>query len=160
MANPLPLLAFIGATFNRTLPEVDRAALAHHQLVVAVGNVESGMNHNALGDQRRARGAWQMWALAWIDGNGQLKKEGRQTYPYGDFQNPKASYAVASAYLRACVGRLAGAGVTNPTPEQIYLCFAMGFKNFSACGFDPARCPEKKVDAAKRVRNLFDYATR
>ena len=79
MANPLPLLAFIGATFNPTLPEVDRAALAHHQLVVAVGNVESGMNHNALGDQRRARGAWQMWALAWIDGNGQLKKEGRQT---------------------------------------------------------------------------------
>jgi hypothetical protein len=160
MVNLTHLLAFVGAGFWPTLSAPARAQAAFQVLVEKIAVVESGYNNRAIGDNGRARGAWQMWAAAWIDGNSQLKKEGRKTYPYGDWQNAWAQGEVAEAYLRLCIERLSRAGVTNPTPEQIYLCFAMGFSRFSACGFDPARCPEKKVDAAKRVRNLFDYATR
>jgi hypothetical protein len=124
-----------------------------------VGDVESGMNYYAIGDGGSAVGAWQMHPGAWIDGNRQLKKEGQKMYPRGDYMNPKAARAVASAYLRLCGARLREAGISNPSPQQYYLCFSMGFQAFKDARFDPARCPKYKVDAAIRVGHIFANAT-
>lgn len=154
------LLAYIGAGFYPGYSPNSRSIAAVEVLVDSIAMVESGGNHRAVGDHGRARGAWQLWSVAWIDANRQLKKEGLPTYPYGDYQNPRASRQVAIAYLRLCRERLLAAGVSDPSPEQYYLCFSMGFSAFKDAGFDPARCPAKKVDAADRVRNLFDRATR
>jgi hypothetical protein len=154
------LLTYVGAGFWPTLSAPARSQAAFQVLVDNIALVESGYNHRAVGDHGRARGAWQMWLPAWLDGNRQLKKEGRRTYPYGDWQNAWAQSEVADAYLRLCRERLISSGVTDPTPEQYYLCFSMGFAAFKAVGFDPAKCPAKKLDAATRVRNLFDRATR
>jgi hypothetical protein len=134
--------------------------MAHDKLVWAIAMVESGNDHNAVGDKGKAYGAWQLHEDAFKDGNYQLKKEGRMTYPYTDLSNPRISYAVASAYLRLCVLRLTSAGIKDPTPEQIYLCFAMGFQAYKETGFNSLKCPPKKIDAALRVRNLFNQATR
>lgn len=154
------LLTYVGAGFYPGFSSPARSDAAFEVLVDRIALVESGCNHRAIGDHGRARGAWQLWQPAWTDGNRQLKKEGRPTYPYGDYQNPRSSREVASAYLRLCRERLVSAGVADPTPEQYYLCFSMGFAAFKAVGFDPVKCPAKKLDAATRVRNLFDRATR
>ena len=154
------LLAYVGAGFYPGLAPASRSTAAFEVLVDRIAVVESGGNHRAVGDHGRARGAWQLWSVAWIDANRQLKKEGLPTYPYGDYQNPRASRQVAIAYLRLCRERLLAAGVSDPSPEQYYLCFSMGFSAFKEARFDPDNCPAKKVDAAARVRNLFDRATR
>lgn len=160
MSAPLALLSYVSASFMAGSPEAYRSAVSHYHLAEAVGMVESGMNHKAVGDGGMAVGAWQMHPAAWIDANAQLKKEGQRQYPRGDYQNPRASRAVAMAYLRLCGARMRAAGLENPTPIQYYLCFSMGFKAFKDAGFDPVKCPAKKVDAAVRVNNIFSQATR
>ena len=159
MSNPIALISYVGAAFLAGRDDAYRSTMAHFHLVDAVGQVESGMNHYAVGDHGAAVGAWQMHPAAWIDGNRQLKKEGQRMYPRGDYMNPKASRAVASAYLRLCGARLREGGITNPSPQQYYLCFAMGYQAFKDAGFDPARCPKYKVDAAIRVGHIFANAT-
>jgi hypothetical protein len=47
------------------------------------------------------------------------------------------------------------AGVANPDPRQIYLCFSMGFSDFKAIGFDPEKAPASKLSSANRVLNIF-----
>jgi len=159
MSHPIALLSYVGAAFLAGRDDAYRSTMAHFHLVEAVGQVESGMNHYAVGDHGAAVGAWQMHPAAWIDGNRQLKKEGQKMYPRGDYMNPKASRAVASAYLRLCGARLREGGIKNPSPQQYYLCFAMGYQSFKDAGFDPARCPKYKVDAAIRVGHIFANAT-
>lgn len=159
MSHPIALISYVGAAFLAGRDDAYRSTMAHYHLVEAVGQVESGMDHYAVGDGGAAVGAWQMHPLAWIDGNRQLKKEGQKMHPRGDYMNPKASRAVASAYLRLCGARLREAKITNPSPQQYYLCFAMGFQAFKDAGFDSARCPKSKVDAAIRVASLFGQYT-
>lgn len=160
MSPTYALLSYVAATFFLGKPDVYRAAMAHDKLVWSIAMVESGNDHHAVGDRGQAYGAWQLHEAAFKDGNYQLKKEGRMTYPYADLSNPRISYAVASAYLRLCILRLTSAGIKDPTPEQIYLCFSMGFKAYKDVGFNSLRCPPKKIDAAVRVGNLFAQATR
>jgi hypothetical protein len=159
MSSPIALLSYVGAAFLAGRPDAYRATMAHYHLVEAVGQVESGMNHFAVGDSGDALGAWQMHPAAWIDGNRQLKKEGQAMHPRGAYANPKASRSVASAYLRLCGARLREAGIKNPSPQQYYLCFTMGYQAYKEAGFDPARCPKYKVDAAIRVGHIFANAT-
>lgn len=159
MSNPIALISYVGAAFLAGKDDAYRSTMAHYHLVEAVGQVESGMNHFAVGDSGKALGAWQLHEAAWIDGNRQLKKEGQKMYPRGDYGNAKGSRAVASAYLRLCGARLREAGIRNPSPQQYYLCFSMGFQAFREAGFDPKRCPKYKVDAAVRVGHIFANAT-
>ena len=159
MSNPIALISYVGAAFLAGKDDAYRSTMAHYHLVEAVGQVESGMDHYAVGDGGSALGAWQMHPGAWVDGNRQLKKEGQKMYPRGDYAKPKASRAVASAYLRLCGARLREAGLKNPSPQQYYLCFAMGFQAFKEANFDPKNCPKYKVDAAIRVGHIFANAT-
>ena len=134
--------------------------MAHYHLALSIAQVESGMDHMAIGDNGRALGAWQMHKAAWTDGNLQLKKEGRNQYPREDYYKPKEGLAVALAYLRLCGIRMRAAGLSNPSPQQYYLCFSMGFQAFKEAGFDQDKCPKSKVDAAIRVGNIFENVTR
>lgn len=155
------LLSYVAAAFCQGRPDAYRAAMAHDKLVWAIAEVETGGDNTAIGDNGRAYTAWQLHDAAMRDGNAQLKKEGRMTYPVCDILgSPRVAKAVASAYVRLCVLRLTSAGIKDPTPEQIYLCYSMGFKGYKDAGFKSLNCPPKKIDAAVRVRNLFDQATR
>ena len=154
------LLSYVAVAFCQGKPDAYRAAMAHDKLVWAIALVETGGDNNAVGDKGKAYSAWQLHNDAFKDGNAQLKKEGRMTYPYTDLSNPRIAYAVASAYVRLCILRLTSAGVKDPTPEQIYLCYSMGFKAYKDTGFNSLKCPHKKIDAAVRVGNLFAQATR
>jgi hypothetical protein len=160
MSPTYALLSYVAATFCLGKADVYRAAMAHDKLVWAIAEVETGGDNTAIGDNGRAYTAWQLHDAAFRDGNAQLKKEGRMTYPWCDLSNPKNARAVASAYVRLCVLRLTSAGVKDPSPEQIYLCYSMGFKAYKDAGFKSVNCPPKKIDAAVRVGNLFRQATR
>jgi len=94
-----------------------------HLLILtnAIGAVESGMNYAAVGDGKKAVGAWQ----------------------------------VHVAYVTWCRDRLVEDGIVNPSPEQIYLAFTMGFAGAKAVGHSLVTAPKAKADAAERVGNIY-----
>jgi hypothetical protein len=54
-----------------------------------------------------------------------------------------------------CRDRLVDDGIANPTPEQIYLAFTMGFAGAKSVGHSLVTAPKKKADAAERVGNIY-----
>jgi hypothetical protein len=70
------------------------------------------------------------------------------------WRSPVAQDMVALALLRVHRGRLFDEGIRNPTPEQLALCWGMGFAGAKRVGFDLKRAPAAKADYATRVGNL------
>ena len=120
-------------------------------VLAAIGQVETGMDYTAIGDNGKARGAYQLHRSAWIDGCTQLMREGKPAYSYDDWKYPTVQDTVALALLRSIRGRLTSKGITDPTPEQLALCWNMGFTSASRINFDYKRA---KTDYAERVGNL------
>ena len=121
------------------------------QVLSAIGAVETGNDYYAIGDNGLSRGAFQLRRSAWIDGCTQLMREGKQAYSYDQWKDAKTQDTVALALLRSLRGRLSSKGITDPTPEQLALCWNMGFTAASRIGFDHRRA---KSDYAERVGNL------
>jgi hypothetical protein len=117
----------------------------------AIAQVETGENYNAIGDNGKARGAYQLHRSAWVDGCTQLLREGKKAISYDDWKYATNQDTVALALLRSLRGRLASKGITDPTPEQLALCWNMGFTAASRIGFNHRRA---KSDYAERVGNL------
>jgi hypothetical protein len=120
-------------------------------LLSAIGLVETGQNYKAIGDNGKALGAYQLHRSAWVDGCTQLMREGKEAYAYSEWNDADKQDTVALALIRSLRARLASKGITNPTPEQIALCWNMGFTAASRIGFD---CKRAKTDYAERVGNL------
>jgi hypothetical protein len=120
-------------------------------LASAIAQVETGEDYNAIGDNGKARGAYQLHRSAWIDGCTQLMREGKTAYSYDQWKDASTQDTVALAMLRSLRGRLISKGITNPSPEQLALCWNMGFTAASRIGFDHRRA---KSDYAERVGNL------
>ncbi len=117
----------------------------------AIAQVETGEDYTAIGDNGKARGAFQMTRSAWIDGCTQLMREGKPAYSYNNWKYATIQDTVALALLRSLRGRLMSKGIKDPTPEQLALCWNMGFTAASRIGFDNRRA---KSDYAERVGNL------
>jgi hypothetical protein len=117
----------------------------------AIAQVETGEDYTAIGDRGKAVGAYQLHRSAWIDGCTQLMREGKPAYSYDQWNNAETQDTVALALLRSLRGRLAVRGITDPTPEQIALCWNMGYAAASRIGFDHTRA---KSSYAERVGNL------
>ena len=78
-------------------------------------------------------------------------REGKPAYSYDQWKDASTQDTVALALLRSIRGRLTSKGITSPTPEQLALCWNMGFTAASRIGFDHRRA---KSDYAERVGNL------
>ena len=124
------------------------------RLLEAIGQVESGMRRLARGDGGAGLGCYQLHPKAWADGNAQLTREGRPTYARSQWRNQTAQDMVAAALLRALRGRLSTKGIPSPTPEQMALCWNLGFTGAEAIGFAVDRAPAVRADYAVRVGNL------
>lgn len=122
----------------------------------AVAQVETGRNPAAIGDNGRAFGMYQMHQAAWEDAARYAKNNGLLAWPISEWRSSVVQHLMAHHYLSLCTDRMRSKGIKNPTPQQVYLCFAIGFKGFEAIGFDPARAPEAKRDAAERVFNILN----
>ena len=136
-----------------TPPERERAEFV--VLVNCIGTVESGLNYKAEGDGKAAKGAWQMHIAAWITANQWRKANGMPTIPRDAWRNADNQRAMALCYVSWCKEKLQENGIKEPTVEQIYVAFGWGFGNFKDVGFDMAKVPEKKRDAAERVGNIY-----
>ena len=128
---------------------------AYEKFAEAVAHVESGKDYAAVGDGGKARGAWQMHEAAWKDAQDYYAKSGTKIPSYRSWRKPEAQSYAFHGFVRSCRDRMIAAGVANPDVRQMYLCFAMGFQAFKEIGFDPAKAPAAKVDAANRVLSIF-----
>jgi hypothetical protein len=128
-------------------------AMPSDKVVTAVGMAESRMDHSAVGDGGRAITAWQIWPSAWSDANTFRAKHGQAAIPRNS--DTKSARELARWLLAMHMERLRQAGLTRPTPQQVYLCYTMGFEGARQIGFDPSRAPAYKRRAIQRfTQNL------
>lgn len=125
------------------------------KLIEAIGHVESGMNYEAVGDSGKAKGAYQLHEAAWKDAQAYYKGLGVKLPAYRFWRHPGYQFTAICGYLKVCHNRMVDAGVKNPNPRQIYLCFSMGFAAFKEIGFNPESAPASKLSSANRVLNIF-----
>ena len=144
--SPAPLVALL-------LLGCSASAQSDARILYAIGQVEGGQRLQR-GDGGEALGLYQMHPAAWADGNAQLLREGRPTYPRSDWRSPVAQDMVALAYLRAIRGRLIARGIPNPSPECLALCWNLGFAGAEAIRFRLANAPSARASYAVRVGNL------
>lgn len=123
-------------------------------VIPAVGMVESGMDHQAVGDSGRALGAWQVWSCAWDTANDWRVKHRMTPVSRWRWRDPAAQRDIAFALLSWHRDRLIANGVLRPTVQQLYLSYAMGHTAFKRIGYNPLLAPAAKRDAALRVQNL------
>ena len=128
---------------------------AEVKLIEAIGHVESGMNYDAVGDSGKAKGAYQLHEAAWKDAQAYYKELAVKLPAYRFWRHPGYQYTAMVGYVRVCTKRMQAAGVKNPDPRQIYLCFSMGFAAFQEIGFKPDAAPASKLSSANRVLNIF-----
>ncbi len=144
--SPVPLVALLllGCAAN---------AQSDARILDAIGQVEGGERLQR-GDGGAALGLYQMHPSAWADGNAQLNREGRPTFPRYQWRSPLAQDMVALAYLRALRGRLTARGIPNPSPECLALCWNLGFTGAASIGFRLSNAPPARASYAVRVGNL------
>jgi len=120
-------------------------------ILAAIGQVETGGDYFAVSDKGRSLGAYSLTRLAWIDGCTQLMRERKVAFSYAEWRDPATQDTVGLALIRCIRERLAHRGITNPSVEQIALCWNMGFTASSRINFDVTRA---KSDYATRVANI------
>jgi len=133
------------------------SAQSDSRLLVALAAVETGSHPNprlAVGDGGSALGRYQVHRAAWSEGNDQLAREGRRTYPRQGWRDATAQDMVAAAFLRVIRGRLTAQGIPNPSPAQVALVWTMGYAGAKAVDFNPSRAPAPKRSYAERVAAL------
>ncbi len=97
-----------------------------HALADAVAVAESNNNSQAVGDSGKARGAYQMWRVAWDQVNKVRAKEKRYRYPWAYAHDPFVSKQYAIDYLRWCADVLRTDLKREPTFWEVYACYARG----------------------------------
>jgi hypothetical protein len=123
------------------------------RVLYAIGQVE-GRNRLQRGDNLKAFGLYQLHAGTWDTANAQLRREGRRTYPLSAWKSAEAQDMVAAALLRSLRAQLKTEGIHFPTPEQLALCWNMGFAGARSVGFNPHNAPAVRLSYAQRVGNL------
>jgi hypothetical protein len=123
------------------------------RVLYAIGQVEGG-NRLQRGDNLKAYGLYQLHAGTWDTANAQLRREGRRTYPLSAWKSAEAQDMVAAALLRSLRAQLKTEGIHFPTPEQLALCWNMGFAGARSVGFNPHNAPAVRLSYAQRVGNL------
>jgi hypothetical protein len=120
-------------------------------ILSAIGQVETGGDYFVVADKGRSLGAYSLTRNAWVDGCTQLMRERKNCFSFSQWRDPYIQDTVGLALIRCIRGRLAVRGITDPTPEQIALCWNMGYAAASHIGFDHTRA---KSSYAERVGNL------
>ena len=122
-----------------------------HTLLEAVAEVESSGGRYLVGDNGRARGAWQMHRRAWADVNGSLPKAARKDYQ--EVRNPITAKQFAQRYLAILEKEMRLDGVLV-TARHLYAAYNLGLENFRLRGYDLRRCPVTTRRQAERVFDL------
>lgn len=125
------------------LPVISQA-FDYHSLADAVGVAESNSNTQAVGDNGKARGAYQMWRIAWDQVNKERAKDKRYRYPWTYAHDSIISRQYAVEYLRWCGSTLEKELGRKPYYWEVYASYARGVETFKdECGFKYSELPAR-----------------
>lgn len=126
------LLACIGL-------EAKPVSIVTDDFVHKVALIESNGNETAIGDNGKARGAFQFHECAWKDGVAQLRRQGNllfdAEYEYSSMSY-ESSFEVAKALLQNYEERMHKYGY-KVTHHGLYMAFNMGFTGAKEWSFNP-----------------------
>ena len=118
-------------------------------LIDAIAQVESGGDHQAVGDGTRARGAWQMHKEAWEDAGKRLGTSFHFSYAH----DKGIGRRYAEAYLAIITERLTKRLGRKPTNQEVYACWRLGVGGFFRYpSYD--KLPANIRESCERVNNL------
>lgn len=120
-----------------------------YDLVDAISQVESGGNHQAVGDNGSARGAWQLHKAAWEDAGLRLGEKWHWSYAH----DKGIARRHAEAYAAILTERLTKQLGRKPTNQEVYAAWRLGAGGFARYG-TYARIPERIRESCERVNNL------
>ena len=124
-------------------------------VINAVGQVESGMLHGAIGDGTDSRGAWQITEAAWKEVNELRKVHKRQRSPWKlGSHNPVIARSYVADLLGLINRRLSVLLGRPPTVQELYAAYNLGLTGFQRRKFMLENCPAVTREAAARVENL------
>jgi hypothetical protein len=115
----------------------------YNSLATAVAVAESNSNTQAVGDAGKARGAYQMWQIAWTQVNKERAKEKRYRYPWSYAHDAFVSRQYAVEYLRWCGTVLEKELGRKPYYWEVYACYARGPSVFRDDGYKYAELPAR-----------------
>lgn len=117
----------------------------------AVAMVESSGKTNAIGDNGKALGMFQLHRAAWEDAL-QIDRT------LGDYKtgalNRETSRRAARVYFQILSARLIRANIA-PSPATLYAAYNCGFTGFSKRGFDLSKCPVSTQKAVKKLEAML-----
>jgi hypothetical protein len=118
----------------------------------ALATVESNNNPNAIGDNGKSLGAYQIQLAVWQDVN---KSRGvGAKLPFGTGSHGIHARDFAFSHLTNLHARLVKVGIT-PTCANMYAAWNLGFTGFKRRGFEISRCPATTQRAAVKINNLM-----
>lgn len=132
--------------------------------------IESNNNPNAIGDNKKAIGAYQMHEDAYLDALAWLRINRPEVYEYyslakiivnhkQDCKDPNLSRTLASAYVSIMVDRLKQDG-QKVTPIKVYMCYNMGYRGASRCNFNMDNVVASRRITLKRAQLILDTPLR
>tara|TARA_R100000808_G_scaffold6651_1_gene19585 strand:- start:2838 stop:3434 length:597 start_codon:yes stop_codon:yes gene_type:complete len=125
-------------------------------LLDAIGRVESGLNHAAVGDGGAARGAWQMHRAAFEDASQWRKARGLEVWDYSKVHHPVVGRAYAYSYLAILDSRLKGVmGDREPTAADLYCAWNLGVRGYQRRGFNLRNCPAVTRRAVAKLEGFL-----
>jgi len=125
-------------------------ALNVDKLVYSIGMIESGMNHEAVGDDGHARGACQMHRAAWIDSGNRLGLRDN----WWSAHNPTIGRKYATAYTEILIERLTRHLERKPSPQEVYAAWRFGVGGFMMRG-GYAGMPRHVKESCDRLWNIY-----
>jgi hypothetical protein len=132
--------------------------------------IESNNNPNAVGDNKKAIGAYQMHECAYLDALAWLRINRPDLYEYykigkiinshkEDCKDPDISRVLALAYISIMVDRLKQDG-QKVTPFKVYMCYNMGYKGAFRCNFNMDNVVTSRRITLKRAKLILDTPLR
>ena len=116
---------------------------------------ESSGNAKAVGDGGKARGAFQMWQIAWSDVNNYRRERGLKVYPYAKAWDYHIARLYAHDYAQLQRIRMMRKTQRDPDAAELYALYNLSYGGFSRRGFDLSKCPRITRQKAERIAKAW-----
>lgn len=123
---------------------------SQQKLLKAISMVESGHKDNAVGS-RGEQGRYQLSRVAWAHISSLRARKGVKVWSYSAANKMAPASIYAQDYLAIQAGQFKKATGRNPSPQEAYAMWNLGFAGFKRRGFKLSRCPSITRRAAARV---------
>lgn len=146
-----PMKTYLIKVLFLVIPSLALPAVDFNRLTDAVAIAESNNDSKAVGDGGKARGAYQMWEIAWQQTTIERRKEGKQVYHFVYAHDAFVSREYAKSYLEWCA-RVMEKRLGRPaTPWEVYACYARGIGNFEDINYKYTQLPVRTKKAIGKI---------